>query len=62
MTPEWGTSMDQLPTETQFLLLEHEDHGVYSIVLPLICGDFRATLKADRDRCVISLCEPFQKG
>lgn len=43
--------MDQLPTETQFLLLEHEDHGVYSIVLPLICGDFRATLKADRDRC-----------
>lgn len=50
MTPEWGTSMDQLPTETQFLLLEHEDHGVYSIVLPLICGDFRATLKADRDR------------
>lgn len=51
MTPEWGTSMDQLPTETQFLLLEHEDHSAYSIVLPLICGDFRATLKADRDRC-----------
>eukprot|EP00892_Ulva_mutabilis_P009614 jgi/Ulvmu1/7024/UM033_0083.1 len=50
MTPEWGTSMDQLPTETQFLLLEHEDHNAYSIMLPLICGDFRATLKADRDR------------
>jgi hypothetical protein len=52
MTPEWGTQVSELPTETQFLLLEHGSKGPYSILLPLIDGKFRATLKADRDRCV----------
>jgi hypothetical protein len=55
MTPEWGTTMDELPTETQFLLLEHGSHGVYSILLPLIEGSFRSTLKAERDRYYTSL-------
>ena len=51
MTPEWGTEIRRLPTETQFLLLEHGQRGPYSVVLPLLDGKFRATLKADRDMC-----------
>lgn len=50
MTPEWGSTLHTLPTETQFLLLEHGVQGCYSVILPLLCGDFRATLKADRDK------------
>ena len=54
MTPSWGTDMGEIPTETQFLLLEHAADGPYSILLPLIDGSFRGTLKADRDMCVSS--------
>eukprot|EP00775_Hariotina_reticulata_P012146 gene12146-12284_t len=52
MTPEWGTSLHKLPPETQFLLLELEEGpaGVarYGLVLPLIDGDFRGTLRPTR--------------
>jgi hypothetical protein len=53
MTPEWGTSMSELPTETQFLLLQHNRKGPYSVIIPLVDGRFRCTLKAERDRCVL---------
>lgn len=33
---------------TQFVLLELEDGGPYAVLLPLIDGDFRATLRASR--------------
>ncbi len=45
MTPEWGSDAGQLPPETQFLLLELEEGGPYAVVLPLIDGDFRGTLR-----------------
>jgi raffinose synthase len=48
MTPEWGSRGDQLPPETQFLLLELEEPGLYGLVLPLIDGDFRGTLRPNR--------------
>ena len=63
MTPEWGTSLHTLPAETQFLLLELEDGTAaadsssngssaaeprYALVLPLIDGDFRGTLRPNR--------------
>eukprot|EP00877_Chromochloris_zofingiensis_P013756 jgi/Chrzof1/8634/Cz03g18110.t1 len=48
MTPEWGTSLNVLPQETQFLLLELEDAVSYAVVLPLIDGDFRGTLRPNR--------------
>lgn len=48
MTPEWGSRGDQLPPETQFLLLELEEAGLYGLVLPLIDGDFRGTLRPNR--------------
>ena len=52
MTPEWGTTMSELPTETQFLLLQHGRKGPYTAILPLITrSGFRATLKADRNKC-----------
>ena len=49
MAPEWGTSVRQLPPETQFLLLELDDGVNYAIVLPLIDNDtFRSTLRPPR--------------
>jgi Raffinose synthase or seed imbibition protein Sip1 len=74
MTPEWGTAVGALPSETQFLLLDHgaasgtsastnsasnnsaDGHsaaaaGPYSVLLPLLDGAFRGTLRAERNRC-----------
>jgi raffinose synthase len=54
MTPEWGSSLHRLPPETQFLLLQLEDDGSssskqrYALLLPLIDGDFRGTLRPNR--------------
>lgn len=45
MTPEWGTPGVALPPETQFLLLELSAGGPYALVLPLIDGTFRGTLR-----------------
>lgn len=48
MTPEWGSALGDMPPETQFLLLELEEPGAYGLVLPLIDGDFRATLRPNK--------------
>lgn len=40
--------MSQLPPETQFLLLELEEEGAYGLAVPLIDGDFRATLRPNK--------------
>ena len=60
MTPEWRTSTLQLPPETQFLLVELKSpggggdgdaaasDGAYALLLPLIDGDYRTTLRAGR--------------
>ncbi|GLC45302.1 hypothetical protein PLESTB_000307100 [Pleodorina starrii] len=45
MTPEWRTASWSLPPETQFLLAEMAAQGPYALLLPLIDGDFRATLR-----------------
>ncbi|KAF6261130.1 hypothetical protein COO60DRAFT_1637031 [Scenedesmus sp. NREL 46B-D3] len=53
MTPEWGSSLHTLPPETQFLLLQLDEGGSssssveqrYALLLPLIDGDFRGTLR-----------------
>lgn len=48
MTPEWGSALAELPPETQFLLLELDEPGAFAVALPLIDGDFRATLRPNR--------------
>ena len=60
MTPEWRTSTLELPPETQFLLVDLKASGTgngsaagghkeaYAIILPLIDGDYRTTLRAGR--------------
>jgi len=46
MTPEWGSSAEDVPPETQFLLTEVEEGGPYAIILPLISqSTFRGTLR-----------------
>eukprot|EP00951_Prasinocladus_malaysianus_P022567 scaffold189543_cov37-Prasinocladus_malaysianus.AAC.1 len=62
MTPEWGSkakekghlyglgalsgALQDIPPETQFLLLEIEEGGPYAIILPLISENkFRSTLR-----------------
>eukprot|EP00200_Dunaliella_tertiolecta_P005843 CAMPEP_0202343484 /NCGR_PEP_ID=MMETSP1126-20121109/3581_1 /ASSEMBLY_ACC=CAM_ASM_000457 /TAXON_ID=3047 /ORGANISM="Dunaliella tertiolecta, Strain CCMP1320" /LENGTH=1166 /DNA_ID=CAMNT_0048934551 /DNA_START=372 /DNA_END=3872 /DNA_ORIENTATION=- len=48
MTPEWRSSTLQIPPETQFLLVELGPPGAgpYALILPLIDGDFRGTLRS----------------
>lgn len=54
MTPEWGCEPEDLPPETQFLLLELAEGGPYAILLPLIDSDtFRGTLRPPR--CTVFL-------
>ncbi|WIA20165.1 hypothetical protein OEZ85_006014 [Tetradesmus obliquus] len=54
MTPEWGSSLHTLPPETQFLLLQLDESSSssgeqrYALLLPLIDGDFRGTLRPNR--------------
>ncbi|GFR50303.1 hypothetical protein Agub_g12493, partial [Astrephomene gubernaculifera] len=50
MTPEWRTATWALPPETQFLLAELGPEGPYALLLPLIDGDFRATLRPPAKR------------
>jgi hypothetical protein len=45
MTPEVGNRAKTVPPETQFLLLELEEGKAYALILPLICKDFRGTLR-----------------
>lgn len=46
MTPEWRTSTQNMPPETQYILLELEDDGPYAVLLPLIDDSFRATIRS----------------
>ena len=51
MTPEWGQRAQQVPPETQFMLVELAEGGPYAIVLPLIDNNtFRGTLRGPK-RC-----------
>ena len=49
MSPEYGSNAQDLPPETQFVLLELSTKGPYAVLLPLIdSGKFRATLRPPR--------------
>lgn len=52
MGPAFGTSAKDIPIDTQFLLLEVEE-GVYTILLPLLDGDYRASLVGNKDNEII---------
>jgi len=50
MQPSWGSKGEDVPPETQFLLLELGPEGPYAVLLPLLCPTpggpvFRATLR-----------------
>ena len=52
MGPAFGDSAKDVPLDTQFLLLEVEE-GMYAILLPLLDGDFRASLSGNRANEII---------
>ena len=74
MQPSWGSRGEDVPPETQFLLLELGPEGPYAIILPLICdapapddrgegAAFRATVRGyARDTsalyCVVESGDP----
>lgn len=49
MGPSFGSAAADVPAETQMLLLELEE-GAYALVLPLVHGGVRATLRGTRGR------------
>lgn len=48
MRPHVGTDLAEVPVETQFLLWQRTD-GTYGVLLPLIEGDVRATVRGASD-------------
>ena len=52
MGPAFGTSARDIPLDTQFMLLEVKE-GVYAILLPLLDGNFRASLVGNKANEII---------
>jgi raffinose synthase len=67
MTQRMGTCGQEIPIETQFLLIEahngcdidggeeDQDGSTYAVLLPLLEGDFRAVLQGN-DQNEIEIC------
>lgn len=53
MGPSFGSAAADVPAETQMLLLELEE-GAYALVLPLVHGGVRATVRGMRGRHVLA--------
>lgn len=50
MGPAFGSAASDVPIDTQFLLVEVRKGGPYAIFLPLVDGDFRASLRGSSQR------------
>lgn len=44
LEPIWGEAASGVPLQTQCLLAELQQSGLYVVLLPLICNGFRASL------------------
>ncbi|MED6208514.1 flavodoxin-like fold protein [Stylosanthes scabra] len=64
MTQRMGTFGKDVPIETQFLLIEN-DQSSYTVLLPLLEGDFRASLQGNDENeieiCVESGCPSVEE-
>jgi len=47
MGPAFASDVNNVPLDTQFLLVEIKEGGPYALMLPLLDGDFRASLYGD---------------
>ncbi|GFQ02546.1 probable galactinol--sucrose galactosyltransferase 1 [Phtheirospermum japonicum] len=47
MTQRMGSAGQDIPFETQFLIVEGRDDGLYVVFLPILEGDFRAVLQGN---------------
>lgn len=56
MTPKIGTSANEIPVETQFLLAECTD-GRYAVFIPLLDNAFRVSLEGDADGQLVLIAE-----
>mmetsp|Transcript_4132 Transcript_4132/g.13028 ORF Transcript_4132/g.13028 Transcript_4132/m.13028 type:complete len:578 (+) Transcript_4132:292-2025(+) len=45
MSPSWGSASEDVPLETQFMLIEVRPGGPYALVMGLVDGPFRATVR-----------------
>ena len=59
MNPSWGSKSEEIPPETQFLLLRlskpDSKEEKYALVLPIISGAFRSCIVSGRNKGIISL-------
>lgn len=53
MGPAFGKSAKDIPLDTQFLLVEVQEGGAYALFLPLLDGDFRASLVGNRKNEIV---------
>ena len=61
MGPKVGASANDLPFDTQFLLIEIEEEKQYALMLPLVDNGFRASLHCD-DASSIGICCVAESG
>jgi raffinose synthase len=50
MGPAFGTKADDIPLDTQFLLVEVAENGPYALVLPLVDAGFRTSLEYSKEK------------
>ena len=53
MGPAFGTKAKDIPLDTQFLLFEVSEGGPYGLLLPLLDGDFRASISGNKSNEII---------
>lgn len=57
MGPRFGTTARDIPLDTQFLLIEVSKGGPYALILPLLDGGFRSSLKYGRGKSGLTVHE-----
>ena len=59
MVPAWGTSVSDIPPETQFLLMQLTENGtptaqeMYAVILPLVSGPYRSALRPGNNGSIL---------
>lgn len=56
MGPAFGTKADDVPLDTQFLLVEMSKNGPYALMMPLVDGGFRASLEHTKENELGLIC------
>lgn len=58
--PIFGTSLSEIPDETQGLILEHTD-GLFTVILPIVSKEYKCILKGDENSITAKMLSWYDK-